>query len=147
MFNKILVAIDLAHQEQVPCLVDAALEIRQQKQGEICLFYADPNVQQGVSTQQFDSSSIKRHQQEVRLEMASLLASLKQNCLPEGFDSIECQTAQGSVHEQILKQAKCIKADAIVLMSKRPGLSSYFIGSNADKVVRHAKCSVFVIRD
>lgn len=146
MFHKILVAIDLAHKEQVPCLVEAALEICQQNQGEICLFYADPNVRQGVSTQQLDKLSIKRHQQEVRLEMQSLLVSLKQDFLPKGFDSIQCQTQQGSAHEQILKQAKLIKADAIVLMSKKPGFSSYFIGSNADKVVRHAKCSVFVIR-
>lgn len=146
MFNKILVAFDLAHKEQVPLLVKAALEIRKQNQGEICLFYADASVQQGVSNQQLDRSSIQRHQQEVIEDIEKVLTSLKVDSLPDEYDAIQYQTAFGSAHEQILKQAKRIKADAIVLMSKRPGLSSYFIGSNADKVVRHAHCSVFVIR-
>ena len=146
MFNKILVAFDIAHEEQVPHLLKAAFEILDQSGGEICLFYADPNVLQGISTQQLDKQNIRHHKQEVKLAMESLMISIKETCSKDEFEVIDCQTEHGSAHERILKQAKKIKADAIILMSKKPGFSSYFIGSNADKVVRHAKCSVFVIR-
>jgi nucleotide-binding universal stress UspA family protein len=37
-------------------------------------------------------------------------------------------------------------ADLIIIASHRPGLKDYFLGSTAAKVVRHAKCSVLVIR-
>lgn len=36
--------------------------------------------------------------------------------------------------------------DCIVLRSHKPGFENFFIGSTADRVVRHAKCSVHVIR-
>ena len=36
--------------------------------------------------------------------------------------------------------------DCIVLASHRPGFGDIFLGSTASRVVRHAKCSVHVIR-
>lgn len=36
--------------------------------------------------------------------------------------------------------------DCIVIASHTPGIENIFLGSTADKVVRHAKCSVHVIR-
>ena len=36
--------------------------------------------------------------------------------------------------------------DCIVLASHKPGLENLFLGSTADRVVRHAECSVHVIR-
>lgn len=36
--------------------------------------------------------------------------------------------------------------DCIVVASHRPGFQDFFLGSTADRVVRHAKCAVHVIR-
>ena len=36
--------------------------------------------------------------------------------------------------------------DCIVLASHKPGIENIFLGSTAGRVVRHAKCSVHVIR-
>lgn len=36
--------------------------------------------------------------------------------------------------------------DCIVVASHKPGFANLFLGSTADRVVRHAKCSVHVIR-
>ena len=53
----------------------------------------------------------------------------------------------GPIYSEILEAAESIGADLIVLASHRPGLQDYLIGPNASKVVRHAKCSVLVIRE
>ena len=37
--------------------------------------------------------------------------------------------------------------DCIVIGSHRPGLSDYFLGSTASRVVRHAPCAVHVFRE
>ena len=42
--------------------------------------------------------------------------------------------------------AKEIGADLIVMGSHRPELADYLLGANAAKVVRHADCSVMVVR-
>ncbi|MEH0069611.1 universal stress protein [Pannonibacter sp. Pt2-lr] len=52
----------------------------------------------------------------------------------------------GSVYHEIIEEARFIKAGLIVMGSHRPGLATYLIGSNAAHVVRHAPCSVLVLR-
>ena len=52
----------------------------------------------------------------------------------------------GHSYRTILTVADEIEADLIVIASHRPGLEDYFLGSVAAKVVRHAKCSVLVMR-
>ena len=56
---------------------------------------------------------------------------------------------QGGIHQEILEEAKAINADLIVMSSHRPhkpGIRTYFLGSNAGHVVRYAQCSVLVVR-
>jgi len=55
--------------------------------------------------------------------------------------------AIGNVHREVLHVAERIKADLIVMASHRPGLGTYLIGTHAARVVRHARCSVYVVRN
>ena len=52
----------------------------------------------------------------------------------------------GGIYVEILAEADNWGADLIVIGSHRPSMSTYLIGSNAKTIVRHAKCSVLVIR-
>lgn len=53
----------------------------------------------------------------------------------------------GHAAEEILKEAKRSRADLIVVGSKGlTGLRRFLLGSVADKVTRHASCSVLVVR-
>ncbi len=53
----------------------------------------------------------------------------------------------GRVYEEILKVAKETSTDLIVMGAHRPELQDYLLGPNAARVVRHANCSVLVVRD
>ena len=53
---------------------------------------------------------------------------------------------QGSVYHVILEVAEKIGADLIIMAAHRPALSDYLLGPNAARVVRHANCSVLVVR-
>jgi len=55
--------------------------------------------------------------------------------------------AEGKIYQEILRAAESIKADLIVMGSHRPELSDYLLGPNAARVVRHAPCSVMVVRE
>jgi nucleotide-binding universal stress UspA family protein len=52
----------------------------------------------------------------------------------------------GHSYDTILKVAKERNVDLIIIASHRPGFQDYFLGSTAAKVVRHANCSVLVVR-
>lgn len=59
---------------------------------------------------------------------------------------IEIRVVTGHAGMTIVDYAERHKVDCIVMHSHRPGLSDYFLGSTAARVVRHAPCSVHVIR-
>ena len=60
---------------------------------------------------------------------------------------IEKKVTQGSIYRGIIDLAEDSEADLIVLASHRPAMRDYLLGANAASVVRHAACSVLVVRE
>jgi len=56
------------------------------------------------------------------------------------------EIGHGRPAHSILAAADAHDADLIIVASHIPDFSNYFIGATADRVVRHAKCSVLVDR-
>ena len=52
-----------------------------------------------------------------------------------------------SIYDVILATAQDAGVDLIIVGSHRPAMKDYLLGTNAGRVVRHAKCSVLVARD
>jgi nucleotide-binding universal stress UspA family protein len=103
------------------------------------------------------------------MTVLSLLPAEWLEFVPAGFDAIQLDRAldslkgigtqialsedcksynvrAGSIYGEILAEAETWGADLIIIGSHRPAMSSYLLGSNAKTVVRHAKCSVLVVR-
>ncbi|GKY88299.1 universal stress protein [Sinisalibacter aestuarii] len=60
--------------------------------------------------------------------------------------SIKVKVIEGHAGHSIVDYAAEHKVDCIVIASHRPGLQDLFLGSTAARVVRHAPCSVHVVR-
>ena len=52
-----------------------------------------------------------------------------------------------SIYAEILGIAEEAGADLVVVGSHRPAMKDYLLGTNAGRVVRHARCSVLVARE
>ena len=52
-----------------------------------------------------------------------------------------------SIYGEILGVAEEAEADLVVVGSHRPAMKDYLLGTNAARVVRHARCSVLVARE
>jgi nucleotide-binding universal stress UspA family protein len=52
-----------------------------------------------------------------------------------------------SIYVKILGVAEEAGADLIVVGSHRPAMKDYLLGTNASRVMRHARCSVLVARE
>lgn len=63
-----------------------------------------------------------------------------------GHDRIKVKVIEGHAGHSIVDYATDNKVDCIVIASHRPGFQDYFLGSTAARVVRHAPCSVHVVR-
>ena len=64
-----------------------------------------------------------------------------------GMENICAEITRGQAYRAIIDYALEHGFDCIVIGSHKPGLSDYFIGSTAARVVRHAPCAVHVHRD
>ncbi|SMH32787.1 universal stress protein [Maritimibacter sp. HL-12] len=63
-----------------------------------------------------------------------------------GHDRIAVKVIEGHAGHSIVDYASEHNCDCIVIASHRPGLQDLFLGSTAARVVRHAPCSVHVVR-
>lgn len=68
----------------------------------------------------------------------------KQFTIPE--DRVFFHVEYGSPKNKILDMAKSLRVDLIIIASHSPDITTYLLGSNAASVVRHAECSVLVVR-
>ena len=60
---------------------------------------------------------------------------------------LEQNVSLGSVYKEALQFARNVDADLIVVGAHKPELKDYLLGPNAGQIVRHATCSVWVVRD
>jgi universal stress protein F len=86
-----------------------------------------------------------------------LPGNIIEDAMKEGRDRLDALVAKtgifatvevrnGSPANVILAEAENHHADLIIIASHIPDIYNYFIGATADRVVRHAKCSVLVDR-
>jgi len=141
MFKNILVPIHLEYKKNHKKLFEGAFNVLNKENGKITLFNVNENSVHPEIDIMFDEN------QQIEYEL-NALKELKEIAeyysLP--IDKISFMVKDGVVHQEILKQAEKMKADAIVMMATKPGVSSYFISSTAERVVRHTDCSIFIIR-
>jgi len=73
------------------------------------------------------------------------LAELTRIAKDEGIDP-NVELRSGHAADSILRVAESHNVDLIIIASQQPGLSNYFLGSTAARIVHHAVCPVLVDR-
>ncbi len=136
MFKTILVPIDMAHVAEGKVNIDIAA-----KQAEAGAKIILLNVIEDIPT--WAAVELPANLVETSLQTArdELQAIANASDMP-----MEAEVRAGHSYKTILDVADEKQVDLIIIASHRPGLQDYFLGSTAAKVVRHAKCSVMVIR-
>lgn len=64
-----------------------------------------------------------------------------------GAIEVHPHVLHGNIYDEILRAADKLEVDVIIMGAHRPEARDYLLGPNAARVVRHAKQSVYVVRD
>jgi universal stress protein F len=136
MFKTILVPIDMAHVVEGKANIDIAAQHASTGAKIILL-----NVVEEIPT--WAAAELPSHLMDDSMKRAQ--AELKAIANTTGM-SMEVVIRSGHSYKTILEVAKESQAELIIIASHQPGLQDYFLGSTAAKVVRHATCSVMVMR-
>lgn len=138
MYQHIIVAVDLSHGEAGKALLEKAGKLVDPG-GTLRILHVLEDVPSYIAAE-LPRDLNDRRAAEARVEMKLLAEQAS------GGATVEVETRHGAAAAQILEAADDHGADLIMIASHRPGLSDYFIGSTAARVVRHAQCSVLVSR-
>jgi universal stress protein F len=141
MFHRIILAVDLADPTVHPKGLDQALELATQSGGDLRLVNVQPLLPATFMEYvpaDFDEEQEKR----AKSALDAIAAKLT---LPK--ERVTAASLSGGVYHELLRDATEWGADLIVVGSHRPVMSDYLLGSNAKTIVRHAQCSVLVVRD
>jgi len=140
MYRRILVPIDLSDVELAKPAIAAALVMAKESNGSVRLVNVLPVTP--VMLAEYVPPDFEA-QQRVSAEEAIAIVARETGLAP---DKMSTAVLQGNVDREILDEAKRMHADLIVMSSRRTGVRTYFLGSNAGHVVRYAACSVLVVR-
>jgi nucleotide-binding universal stress UspA family protein len=143
MYNSILVPIDLAETELARPAINAAVLLAKESGGTLRLINVLPLTP--VMLAEYVPPDFETQQRKSAEDALSIV------CQETGLEpsKVSATVRQGGIYQEILEEAKAVKADLIVMSSHRvhrPGIRTYFLGSHAGHVVRYAQCSVLVVR-
>jgi nucleotide-binding universal stress UspA family protein len=141
MYKSILVPVDLAEAPLATPAINAAVTFAKSTGGKVRLIYVRSLMP--VTYMEFVPADFDAEQQsdtEKKLASVAMMVDLPR-------EQVSTKVVLGSVHTETLREAESWGADLVVVWSHKPGFASYLLGSNAATIVRHAKCSVLVVRD
>jgi nucleotide-binding universal stress UspA family protein len=143
MSSSILCAVDVSNGTDDIPTIKAAQEMAALKGAQLDVIAVVPDF--GMSS--VGSFFSKDHHDHMLAEAKTLLNTLALDALgAEQNANVRHVVATGRAYEEVLKLADKTQPSMIVVGSHKADKSHYMLGPNAARVVRHAKCSVYVVR-
>ncbi len=142
MFTAILLPVDLGAPASWRRAAELVAELARHGGGTIHVVSVLPDYGMPIVGSYFPPDFEKRALE----DLARSLDDWVRENLP-GDVKVEAHVAHGPIYREILHAADRLGCDAIVMAAHRPELKDYLLGSNAARVVRHARQSVLIVRD
>jgi len=141
MFNSVLLPIDLTHHESWDKALPMALKLAGDT-GELHIL----GIMHEIGSPMIAGYLPDGFEKEALNGLEKALETFAAEKLPAGA-RVKVHVGHGHVPETILSVAAKTAADLIIMSSHPPNeLKTLLVGSNADKVVRHAPIPVLVVR-
>ena len=136
MQKSILIAVDLGNVAKVDALIDHA-SVYGDSNFKIILLNVVEDIPSWAAVEL--PRGLREKSVQAAVEKLSALAA-------SSSIAVDVEVRVGHPYKTILEVADEKSAELIIVASHQPELQDYFLGSTAAKVVRHATCSVLVVR-
>ena len=140
MYKKILVPVDLNEESSWATALPEAVAHAKTFGAKLAVMTVVPDFGMSVVGSFFPADFREQAEAEARSALDDLMDRYA------GDVAVERIVRYGGIYEQVIETARTTGTDLIILASHRPKLEDYLLGPNAARVVRHAGCSVLVVR-
>ncbi|MFD2191906.1 universal stress protein [Pistricoccus aurantiacus] len=142
MYSKILLAVDMNEEASWKKALPTALALCRTFDASLHVMTVLPDYRMPIVGSYFPEGFAEKTRQALS---EAQQAFVKEN-VPEDVD-VQCIIADGSPWEAIVKTARKLHVDLIVMASHtKRKFADYVLGPNAEHVVHHAKMSVMIVR-
>lgn len=142
MIKTVLCAVDIAHPED-RVVLETAARLAKLDDAQLDVITVVPNVGVTLVGSYFDDNFQSQLVADTKNSLKEMVGSVVGD---EHNEKIRHLVTTGSIYEEILTVASQAKTDLIVIGAHKPQLKEFLLGPNAARVVRHSKCSVYVVR-
>ncbi len=144
MYKQILLPVDLAQEASWEKALPTALKMTLENEGRLHVITVvpDPIPMYSPYLAPMPADWSTEH---LIAQAEEKLTSFVEEHVPEDI-SVTGAVVQGSIGSGIVDYIEENGIDLTVMASHNPEFKDYFIGPNAAHVVRHAACSIFVVR-
>ena len=142
MYSSILVPVDLGDESLASRTFNTALDMARRYAAEVHVITVVPAFGFSIVGAGFPKDFEKSALEGAQTALKDLIAPKE-----TGGVTVRGHVAHGTIYDEIMKAADKLNCDLIVMASHRPELKDYLLGPNAARVVRHARQSVFVVRE
>jgi len=141
MYKNILYSVDLEHAAEAEKALKIAIDEARRSKAKLTVMTVAPGFGMPIVASFFDEQAVANALKEV----ARHLRQYVDDNIPNDINTNPI-VVEGNPAEQILKQAKTDDVDLIVIASHNSQIENLVLGSCAAKVVRHAQCTVTVVK-
>jgi len=141
MSNIVLCAVDLGQSDKSENVLRKAGKLADLHGAHLSVITVIPDFGMSLVGTFFDKDTLKNALQKANDDLHSLV----KEALPNAGD-VQHIVALGTAYEEVLKAAKKIEANLIVIGASKPDLVDKILGPNAARVARHASASVYIVR-
>ena len=141
MFRKILLPIDVVEPEIAKEAIEAATALAKAFDSQLRLIHVTSPVVVASPMAVIPQAVYDELGVYEKSELQRLAAPID---LPKA--TISTVVRIGAVHPELLSEAEDWGADLIVVGAHKRSMATYLLGSSAAAIVRHATCTVMVVR-
>lgn len=140
IFRRVLAAVDLGKAEDSARVLAAASETLEDGD-TLHIVTVVPDHGMNIADSFFPAG----YERKMIAQAQDALHDFTAKHLPKEFSKQHIVT-HGRIYEEILKAAETVNADLIVVGTHPTSARDYVLGPNAERITRHAKCSVLAVR-
>lgn len=143
MTGPVLCAVDVSNPHRDDNVLRMAARLAALDDAQLDVITVVPDYGMSVVGTYFDKDHHPRIEEDARQRLHDLVAEVLG---PEANEKVRHVVVTGNAYEEILRVAQADGAALIVIGAHKPDFRDFLLGPNAARVVRHADCSVMVVR-
>ena len=143
MTGPVLCAVDISNPHRDDNVLRRVARLAALDDAQLDVITVVPDYGMSVVGSYFDKDHHPRIEADARQRLNDLVTEVLG---AEANETVRHVVVTGNAYEEILRVARVDAASLIVIGAHKPDFRDFLLGPNAARVVRHAECSVMVVR-